>query len=422
MGTLHEEALPQWHRGEEEIHRLLNVPLSDKNPTARGLPGPYAYRVAASPLVAVGALDDGGWPWTTVWGGEAQFARPIAPSVLGMQSLVDVEHDPVVDALFGAKKDGELIRPLREGEDGARTAKPMAALSIDLETRDRVKLAGTMAAGAVARQQGGVGQAQLAMLVQESLGNCPKYLNKKAIRPHVPRPRLETDALPLPQAAVDLVHKADLFFLSSTDGRTMDTNHRGGAPGFVRVASNAAADGGTVLVYPEFSGNRLYQTLGNLQVRPRVGIAVPDFDTGDVLYLTGTTTTLIGAAAAAVLPHTKLAVRIAVTAARFVRDGLPFRGDGIDHSPYNPPVRRLASELLQYAEQEDGGRATTTATLVDREFIAPTIARLTFRLQHPPGERKSPLRVWRPGQYVTLDFGPSSMSAGRTCGTTTRRV
>ena len=44
----------------------------------------------------------------------------------------------------------------------------------------------------------------------------------------------------------------------------MGTNHRGGSPGFVRVASNKPGPGGCTLVYPEFSGNRLYQTLGNL--------------------------------------------------------------------------------------------------------------------------------------------------------------
>jgi len=33
------------------------------------------------------------------------------------------------------------------------------------------------------------------------------------------------------------------------------------------------------------SGNRLYQTLGNLKANPRVGVVIPDFETSDVLYV-----------------------------------------------------------------------------------------------------------------------------------------
>jgi hypothetical protein len=78
---------------------------------------------------------------------------------------------------------------------------------------------------------------------------------------------------------VDLIHKTDLFFMSSTNGDSMDTNHRGGPVGFMRVASNEAdkedGGGGVVLVYPEYSGNRLYQSLGNLYLIPTIGIGHP---------------------------------------------------------------------------------------------------------------------------------------------------
>ncbi len=33
------------------------------------------------------------------------------------------------------------------------------------------------------------------------------------------------------------------------------------------------------------SGNRLYQTLGNLKANPRVGVVIPGFETSDVLYV-----------------------------------------------------------------------------------------------------------------------------------------
>lgn len=389
-----------FHPGEKAIHSLLHIPQHG-NPTQIGLPARFALRVAASPLVAFGALDGEGKPWTTVWGGEVGFATPLEHGVLAVQSVADARYDPVAQSLFGTRTDGKLddepyhiTREELEGGGG----RVMAGLSIGLATRDRVKLGGRLVAGKVdLNGEEDVARVQMAMLVEESLGNCPKYLNKKNIRPHVPSPLLASDKLPLPSEALSLLDKADLFFLSSTDGRTMDTNHRGGPPGLMRVISNDA-ENGLQLIYPEYSGNRLYQTLGNMHVRPIVGICVPDFETSDVLYLTGETKILVGSDASRLLPHTKLAVKIHVTAARFVRDGLPFRGEVVDYSPYNPPVRRIVGES---AAEAAATKASVIATLKNREVLTPSIARFTFTLATTTTRA---VKMWEPGQHVTLDF------------------
>lgn len=411
--TLHLQR-PSWHAGELAVHKLVHVPTPE-NPTAAGFPARYGYRVQQSPLVALGALDDDGRPWTTVWGGMPGFAKPIGHDLLMAGSLVDADHDPVISALFGSgagKGDGgPSSRYQMDPSDFASGGgKVVSGLSIDLATRDRVKVAGRLVEGGVVVEPGplggdenGVARAEMVVLIEEGLGNCPKYLNKRDIRAAVPEPRLVSDSLPLPAEAVELLARADLFFLStaSADSRTMDTNHRGGPPGFVRVMRNSLGDG-VDLVYPEYSGNRLYQSLGNMHSRPLVGICVPDFDSGDVLYLTGETEILVGLDAGRVLPHTKLAVKIHVTAAKYVAKGLPFRGSVPDYSPYNPPVRRLAAETEGLALPGDADtRPPATATLVSRDIITPTVARFTFRL-----ETSRKLNKWKPGQHVTLDFGP----------------
>lgn len=51
----------------------------------------------------------------------------------------------------------------------------MSGLAIDLETRDRVKLAGSFLAGAVSRTEPGVGQVEMAFSVEESLGNVSHF-------------------------------------------------------------------------------------------------------------------------------------------------------------------------------------------------------------------------------------------------------
>ena len=183
----------------------------------------------------------------------------------------------------------------------------------------------------------------------------------------------------------------------------MGTNDRGGSPGFVRLLRNDASE--TTLVFPEFSGNRLYQTLGNLKTNPLTGLLFPDFDTGDVLYATCTTEIVVGKAAAALLPRSNLAVKAKVIKARYVRQGLAFRGTSGEPSPYNPPVRYLSSEHRQADAQAIQDRVVY-ANLLQKDILTPTIARLRFGVTDPEAAGR-----WDPGQYVALAF-EDELSAG----------
>ncbi|KAE8453271.1 hypothetical protein EG329_011338 [Mollisiaceae sp. DMI_Dod_QoI] len=381
------EATTQWHTGEEEMHKLLRVPHQD-NPTQPYLTPHAANILVRSPLIALGTLDSEGRPWTTLWGGEAGFSQPVAQSIIGMKTTVNRELDPVLKMLLGDIADGEVYQEKGVG-------KMVGALAIDLETRRRVKLYGRMVAGALAATEEGLGQVQLVVKIEQSLGNCPKYLNKKHIVAHLPNPKLVASDLPLPRSAIDLIEKADLFFISSSNHESdMDTNHRGGPPGFVRILSNN--EDGLTLVYPEYSGNRLYQTLGNLKTTARAGLVFPDFDTSDVLYITGKTEILAGKAATDLIAHTNLAVKIKVEAARFVSDALAFRGQEGEFSPYNPPLRYLSSETRNAIAGDD---KRIFAKLVDKTIITPTVGRFRFRIADPAKASK-----WMPGQYVALSF------------------
>lgn len=386
-----------WHSGEITVQEMVGVSTASRpNPTSLEFPPAHGSRIASNHLFSLGALDDEGRPWSTIWGGERGFAKRIAKGILEIRALVDRQYDPVAQALLDSTPQGELARPV------ATKQKFISGVSIDFDSRDRVKVMGRLLTGEARDYDDKVGEIQLAMAVQESTGNCPKYINKRDVRAHVPSPRLVSHSLPLPQQAVDLIHKTDIIFISSTNGDSMDTNHRGGPAGFVRVASNEAAredgSGGMVLVYPEYSGNRFYQSLGNLYLNPKIGIAVPDFETSNVLYLTGTAELLLGEQAATVMPHCKLALQIRVHAARLVADGLPFRGRLGEMSPYTPPVRALASEP-GVLKSTTSAAAAVTAELLKREVLTPSISRFTFALHS-----KVPIKPWHPGQHVTLDF------------------
>ncbi len=379
------------------MHKLTKVEKQE-NPNSPYLTPSAAQMLQRAPLLALGTVDGKGRPWATIWGGEAPLAQPVAESIIGINTTVDSKTDPVVDLLFSGRDSGEVVK-----EEGA--GRMISGLTIHLERRKRVKLYGRMVAGALGRigpeddqhSPISVGQVQLVMKIEQSLNNCPKYLNCKRIYPVLPEPKLISDSNTLPHQALDLIARADTFFISSCNhDRDMDMNIRGGSPGFVRVQSNG--DSGAMLVWPEYSGNNLYQTLGNLQTSSKAGLVFPDFETGDVLYVTGDTEVPVGKQAGAILPHSNLAVKISLTGARFVHNGLPFRGEPLERSPYNPNVRFLASEKAPTEAQKTDDNSTM-AKLIKKERLTPTIYRFRFSISEPLAAGP-----WKPGQYVALSF------------------
>ena len=63
------------------------------------------------------------------------------------------------------------------------------------------------------------------------------------------------------------IDAASFFFLATADadGRP-DCSYKGGAPGFVRVL------GPDALAFPDYDGNGMFRSLGNISVNPQVGL------------------------------------------------------------------------------------------------------------------------------------------------------
>lgn len=81
------------------------------------------------------------------------------------------------------------------------------------------------------------------------------------------------------------IESRPLFFLATADadGRP-DCNHKGGMPGFVRVAAPDE------LVFPDYDGNGMFKSLGNISVNPAVGMLFIDFEKPKRLRVNGTAT------------------------------------------------------------------------------------------------------------------------------------
>lgn len=131
-----------WHDGEKTMHNLLRVPQDMDNPTVPRLNYYGHTLLPQAPLIAVGTLDSGGRPWTTIWGGSPGLSQALSQTIIGIKTPVESTHDPVVEAIFGKNADGKVIREQGDG-------RMISALTIDLAKRKRVKLYGRLMAGGV---------------------------------------------------------------------------------------------------------------------------------------------------------------------------------------------------------------------------------------------------------------------------------
>ena len=195
-------------------------------------------------------------------------ARLVCSALVGQPGAFEVV-DPItlsVDSRAGIVGDALTERT----PDGA----PIGLLFLEVATRRRYRVNGTVL---------GADDGRILVRVAEAYPNCPKYIQRRAL--HLTDDRTAfTDVREGAHLEVeqrDLIASADTFFIASAGpDRNLDASHRGGRPGFVRVE-------GDRLWIPDYAGNNMYNTLGNLSVNPTAGLLFIDFDTGDTLQLSG---------------------------------------------------------------------------------------------------------------------------------------
>src|SRR5690242_14737851 len=102
-----------------------------------------------------------------------------------------------------------------------------------------------------------------------------------------------------------LIENAPFFFIATSYGDYTDCSMRAGMPGFVRIV------GPGMLEFPEYDGNSMYRTLGNISRNPNVGLLFVKFDGSTPrVRINGHATILDDAAALARHHAAKLVVRV----------------------------------------------------------------------------------------------------------------
>ena len=156
---------------------------------------------------------------------------------------------------------------------------PTGALVINLEARQRVRLNGD----AQLTEAG-----MVRMTVKQVYGNCPQYIQaRRIIGDRALSDVSATHGDSLNERWRRWVESADTFFLATAHSNSgLDASHRGGKPGFVGVESE------TRILFPDYPGNRMFNSLGNITSCPKAGLLFVDFQSGAGLQLSGTASIL----------------------------------------------------------------------------------------------------------------------------------
>jgi predicted pyridoxine 5'-phosphate oxidase superfamily flavin-nucleotide-binding protein len=208
--------------------------------------------LAGATFAAITARDGDGRLWTSPLSGPAGFLKPASPTSL----LIGTTPHPA-----------DPLHALAAGQ-------PVGLIVMDFATRRRLRINGTLHIA---------GDSGLAIDVVQAYGNCPQYIHPRSPSPdeQLHDARLIRRGGALGPDDVDQVLSSDTFFLgTSHPDYGNDASHRGGPMGFVRADARAVS-------WPDFPGNNMFNSLGNLAVDPAAALLFIDFRTGRTLQLSG---------------------------------------------------------------------------------------------------------------------------------------
>ena len=380
MNALPSNPLSPFHKGEREMQdragKRESLEAFGKIAIRPFMPDQHRAFYEQIPFIVMGSVDGDGWPWASMLTGGPNFITSPNTQRLDLNAR-HLDDDPQSTNL--------------------QAGSPVGLLGIELSTRRRNRMNATVRAIA-----GGV----ISLDVVQSFGNCPQYIQTRDIRfvrdadSAVNRP--PTDKFSnLDAAAQAFIAQANSFYVASASdvaenpmAKGVDVSHRGGQSGFLKV------EGNTILV-PDFSGNNFFNTLGNFLVNPKAGLSFPDYSTGDLLMLTGTTEVLdADAPEIAGFKGAERGWRFTLDHGNRIHDALPFRADFTQWSPNS-----LMADNWTEAEARKKAEATRNAwrklrvvALKDESSVI-----RSFKFEAVDDQ---PLLSFEAGQFLTIRVRP----------------
>jgi predicted pyridoxine 5'-phosphate oxidase superfamily flavin-nucleotide-binding protein len=256
-----------FHEGERAVQERIGVRARMEKTGARMvrdfMPDEHREFFEDLPFVVVASAERSGAIWASLLPGEPGFVKSPSPRSLLVQ-IAALPGDPLASN----------IAP------GA----PLGLLGIELSTRRRNRVNGLVSRASAASFE---------LKVDQSFGNCKQYIQSRVGLFASPAARRapKRESASLSSEAQQLLARTDTSFIASSSqsaarggSEGLDVSHRGGLPGFIHVEQQ---DGTSLLTLPDYYGNFMFNTFGNLELNPRAGLLALDFETGAVLSLSG---------------------------------------------------------------------------------------------------------------------------------------
>ncbi|GAB5382749.1 MAG: hypothetical protein Alis3KO_40100 [Aliiglaciecola sp.] len=334
------------------------------------------------PFAVFGSVDEQGFPWASIMPGLPGFIGSPNANTLTLPSKA-LPGDPLNSAL-------------------SRPGAAIGMLGIEMATRRRNR---------VNMRVESVVKSRVNLRVDQSFGNCPQYIQSRDIE--FSRSPEEFSNFPPPsefskfdQQSIQLIDNADTFFVASfiqanerPDIEGVDVSHRGGMPGFVKRDHN-------VLTIPDYSGNNHFNTLGNFLLNPKAGIVFPDFNSGDLLMLTGEVEILWNDHPQVIaFEGAQRAWRFKLSKGIWLKDALPFTTSFNSYSPSTTPTDTWQKvEARQAASNETRQWQSMKLERITQESVDIK----SFYFKHA---KNKPLLSFKPGQHLTIKVPVPSSKA-----------
>jgi uncharacterized protein len=254
-----------YHPGELEIqHKVGEHDIADRNSALVSntiVKGAINF-VEKQPMAIVGSRNQASELWASILIGNFGFISVPDPGTIVFDTR-QLTSNPE-DVFFS----------------NIATDSQIGSLFIELDSRKRLRVNGRCS----------YEDSRITFHVHHAYPNCPKYIQRRVISaPEYFEKTISvtTEGRELSADAIQWITRADTLFVASAgaDGN-LDASHRGGNPGFVEVLKNG------VLKVPDFQGNSLFNTFGNIVQNPNVGVLFIDFENRKTLQLTGTASLL----------------------------------------------------------------------------------------------------------------------------------
>ncbi|MGB3613987.1 MAG: pyridoxamine 5'-phosphate oxidase family protein [Elainellaceae cyanobacterium] len=303
-----------FHAGEQAVQTRMGVrekmETFGRKVIRDHMPDQHRNFFSRLPFLIVGTTDAQGRPWASILTGPPGFITAPNPRQLQIAT----------QPLFGSP----LADNLRVGAD-------IGILGILPANRRRNRLTGHISA---------VNAAGITISILQSFGNCPQYIQTREVEVlptiHSPQQAREiTGGDGLDDTARTLISQADTLFIATSHtaqdnnpASGSDASHRGGKPGFVQLEDDRT------VVFPDFTGNFYYNTVGNILMTAKAGMTFVDFDTGDLLYLTGQASIVWDGPEVEAFQGAERLIRVQVDSWRRVAFSLPLRFQFGEYSPF----------------------------------------------------------------------------------------